>query len=45
MVLCEENDSDYGIKDWLCVVVDGDNVKPDTWYCLKDGELQEVEEE
>ena len=45
LVLCEENDHDYGIKDWLCVVVDGVNVKPDTWYCLKDGELQEVEEE
>ena len=45
LVLCEENDGDYGIKEWLCVVVDGDAVKPDTWYCLKNGELQEVEEE
>ncbi len=44
LVLCEENDHDYGIKDWLCVVVDGVNVKPDTWYRIENGELQEVQE-
>ena len=42
LVICEENKDDFDIKDWLAVVVDGVNIKPDTWYTLQDGELKEV---
>ena len=44
LVIAEENADDYDIADWKAVIVDGENVKADTWYCLKDGELCEVEE-
>ena len=27
------------------VIVDGENIKADTWYMLKDGEVVEVEDE
>lgn len=43
-MIAEENVSDYDIADWKAVIVDGENVKADTWYCLKDGELCEVAE-
>ena len=42
LVLAEENSSDFNIKDWVAVQVDGTNVKADTWYKLKDGQLEEV---
>ena len=42
LVIAEENASDYDIADWKAVIVDGKNVKADTWYCLKDGELREA---
>ena len=44
LVIAEESTSNYDIADWKAVVVDGENVKADTWYCLKDGELREVAE-
>ena len=44
LVIAEENATDYDIADWKAVVVDGENVKADTWYCLKGGELCEVAE-
>ena len=44
LVIAEENAGDYDIADWKAVIVDGENVKADTWYCLKDGELCEVAE-
>ena len=44
LVIAEEYSDDYEIKDWLAVVVDGVNVKADTWYELKDGELIECKE-
>jgi hypothetical protein len=34
----------YEISSWKAVVVDGDKVKPDTWYKLQDGELVEYNE-
>ena len=43
LVICEEFDNSYGIKEWKAVVVDGEKVKSDTWYTLKDGEFVEVE--
>ena len=43
LVLAEENKYDRNIKDWRAFVVDGETVKPDTWYALVSGELMEVE--
>ena len=42
LVIAEENKFDYDIKHWKAVVVDGENVKADTWYKLEDGDLVEV---
>lgn len=44
LVICEENDENYDIKEWRAVVVDGKAIKPDTWYTLKDGEFKAVKE-
>ena len=44
LVIAEEEEDSSDIKDWLAVVVDGINVKADTWYELKDGELTECKE-
>ena len=44
LVIAEENEFDYDIKHWKAVVVDGENVKADTWYKLEDGDLVEVPE-
>ena len=44
LVIAEENESDYDIKHWKAVVVDGENVKADMWYKLEDGGLVEVPE-
>ena len=39
----EEHDR-YEVTDWACGIVDGVNIKEDTWYRLKDGKLVECEE-
>ena len=44
LVIAEENTSDYNIAEWKAVVVDGEKIKPDTWYKLEDGDLVEVPE-
>ena len=44
LVIAEENASDYDIAEWKAVVVDGEKIKPDTWYKLEDGDLVEVPE-
>ena len=44
LVIAEEGVWDCEIKDWKAVVVDGEKVKADTWYKLKNGELVEVKE-
>ncbi len=44
LVICEEKASCYDIDKWLAVKVDGETVKPDVWYMLKDGELAEADE-
>ena len=45
LVIAEESDENYNIVSWKAVVVDGEIIKPDTWYALKDGELVEVDDE
>ena len=44
LVIVEEQSNSYDIKEWKTAVVDGENIKPDVWYRLKDGEFVEVEE-
>ena len=44
LVIAVENDMNFGIKEWKAFVVDGENIKPDTWYTLKDGRPVEVDE-
>ena len=44
LVVVEENERNYEIKDWKSAIVDGVNLKPDTWYKLVDGEFVEVKE-
>ena len=41
LVITEENRSDYSIKEWKAAVVDGEQIKADTWYKLEDGEFVE----
>ena len=43
LVIAEERDGDYEIVDWKAVVVDGTEVKADTWYHLVGGELKECD--
>lgn len=45
LVLVEENSDNYDIKAWKAEVVDGERIKADTFYMLKDGEFLEVEQE
>ena len=42
LVIAEENGNNYDIAAWKAAVVDGVNIKPDTWYKLVNGEFQEV---
>ena len=42
LVICVECDDSREIKEWKAVVVDGETVKPDTFYTLKNGELVEA---
>ena len=44
LVIAEEEQNSYKISSWKAVVVDGVNIKADTWYMLKDGELIEAED-
>lgn len=43
LVIAEENQYDYNIKDWKATIVDGKHVKADTWYKLVNGEFVEAE--
>ena len=44
MALCEVDE--YGKnKSAAAVLVDGENIKADTWYRLKDGKFVEVKDE
>ena len=43
IVIVIENDDDYNIKEWKSGIIDGEILKPDTWYTLKDGEFVEAD--
>ena len=42
LVIVEENDDNYDIAAWKAAVVDGEAIKADTWYTLKNGEFVEA---
>ena len=42
LVICNENEDNFEIAEWKALVVDGENIKPDTWYMLRGGEICEV---
>ena len=41
LVIAEENNFDFKVKDWKAAVVDGKEIKADTWYKLENGEFVE----
>ena len=43
LVIANENDDDYDIAEWKAGIVDGNTLKPDTWYKLVDGEFVECD--
>ena len=43
LVCAIENVNNCDISEWKAVVVDGDRIKVDTWYTLKNGEFVEAE--
>ena len=42
LLIAVENKNDYDLAAWKAAVVDGETIKADTWYELKDGEFVEV---
>lgn len=45
LVLAEEDECSFKLAAWKAAVVDGDKIKPDTWYKLNDGEFVEADEQ
>ena len=44
LVIVKEEHNSYNIDCWKAFVVDGEKIKADTWYGLRDGELVELKE-
>jgi hypothetical protein len=44
ITIAVEQDDSYDIKEWKTLVVDGETIKEDTWYTLKDGKFVEVDQ-
>lgn len=42
VIVCRDDDGK--IVEYAAAIVDGERIKADTWYCLKDRELTEVNE-
>ena len=45
LVIAEEYRNSCNVKEWKAEIVDGEKIKPDTWYKLENGEFVEVEDE
>ena len=43
MVVMVERNNEGEITNYKAIQIDGDTYKEDTWYQLKDGDIQEVE--
>ena len=44
LVIAEENENDCSIKEFSTAIVDGNDIKADTWYKLENGKLVEAYE-
>lgn len=44
LVIAEEKEDSCNVSDWKAVIVDGKNIKADTWYRLVEGEVVEVKD-
>ena len=44
LVIAEENENDYSVKEFATAIVDGTDIKAYTWYKLKNGKLVEADE-
>ena len=44
LVIAIEKRDSYDIAEWKAAVVDGETIKADTWYTLKNGEFVEVQD-
>jgi len=44
LVIAEENKNDYSVKEFATAIVDGKDIKADTWYKLENGKLVEADE-
>ena len=44
-MIVNECDDSFDIAEWKAGVIDGETLKPDTWYKLENGEFVECEED
>lgn len=42
LVCAIESERSYDVVTWAAAIVDGEKIKPDTWYTVKNGEFVEV---
>lgn len=43
LVVCVEKEDSYEIAEWKAAVVDGERIRPDTWYTVENGEFKEAD--
>ena len=43
LVVCVEKKDSYEIAEWKAAVVDGERIRPDTWYTVENGEFREAD--
>ena len=43
LVVCVEKKDSYDIAEWKAAVVDGERIRPDTWYTVENGEVKEAD--
>lgn len=43
LVVCVEKKDSYDIAEWKAAVVDGERIRPDTWYTVENGEFREAD--
>ena len=44
LIIAEENENDYSVKEFATAIVDGKDIKADTWYKLENSKLVEDNE-
>ena len=44
LVIVEENKNDYSVKEFATAIVNGEDIKADTWYKLENGKFVETDE-